>query len=190
MADYQKMELPELLADGPVRQLLLIVRDHPEWSVEQVFANLPKDEEGRPLLSGREVRTILVRLNLSTAVRRRYWFAKFNPLEEKDTKERKLQASPVPDRTEPNIASKIVNKAAVFEELKNEKVRRPPVTIQISPAIPNLIKKITSQKISIPPVKIDVKKHVKRGAKQVVSTIKQVRINVHVKNVDLTEKKD
>ena len=73
--DFSTVDITLLLSDPTVQQLLDIATEHPDWTIQQMVANHPKNTRGEKLFTYEQARAILHRLNLSTAWRRKLRFA-------------------------------------------------------------------------------------------------------------------
>jgi cellulose synthase/poly-beta-1,6-N-acetylglucosamine synthase-like glycosyltransferase len=84
--DFQTVDLDVLLSDRSVQQLLDIVHEHPDWSIQQMVASHPKNADGQILLTYDQARAILTRLRLHTRILRRLRQSKIAAWEETDNR--------------------------------------------------------------------------------------------------------
>src|SRR5579859_5059431 len=69
--DFSSVDLAILLSNRTVQQLLDIVDEHPDWSVEKIVTHHPKNAHGKQLLTYHQTLIILKRLHLFTLTQRR-----------------------------------------------------------------------------------------------------------------------
>ncbi len=69
--DIRTVDLTTLLSDTSVQELLDIVSEHPEWSIQRMVAHHPNNAKRKELLTYQDVREILRLLHLSTATQRK-----------------------------------------------------------------------------------------------------------------------
>src|SRR5258708_7023544 len=69
--DIRTVDLTTLLSDTSVQELLDIVSEHPEWSIQRMVAHHPNNAKRKELLTYQDAREILRRLHLSTATQRK-----------------------------------------------------------------------------------------------------------------------
>ncbi len=57
---------PRKVTPQKEKQILAIVKEHPQWSTKKISAALPKEPSGKPIVGNHGVQNVLQRLNLST----------------------------------------------------------------------------------------------------------------------------
>src|SRR5260370_39274529 len=68
--DIRTVDLTTLLSDTSVQELLDIVSEHPEWSIQRMVAHHPNNAKRKELLTYQDAREILRRPNLSSTTQR------------------------------------------------------------------------------------------------------------------------
>jgi len=57
---------PRKVTPEEEKQILAIIKEHPQWSTKKISAALPKEPSGKPIVGNHGVQNVLRRLNLST----------------------------------------------------------------------------------------------------------------------------
>src|SRR5258708_37100781 len=69
--DIRTVDLTTLLSDTSVQELLDIVSEHPEWSIQRMVAHHPNNAKRKELLTYQDAREILRRPHPLTATQRK-----------------------------------------------------------------------------------------------------------------------
>src|ERR1700731_4491389 len=85
--DFSTVDLPTLLSDSTVQQLLDIAQAYPDLSIQQMITHHPLNVHGAQGLTYEQARVILFRLHLSTVARRRLRQSNMTVLEKTDNTE-------------------------------------------------------------------------------------------------------